>query len=304
MASVLEDLPRGSRVAILRLRSLGDCVLTTPALDLLKRCRPDLRLAVMVEDRFRAVFEHNPDVELILPPELAPLRSWRPRLCLNLHGGSRSTWLTALSGARWRAGYAHFRQPFVYNERIPRAQQILGEERTVHTAEHVASAMFRLGVPLAPIPRAKLCLERDAPRRANAFAVIHPFAATPGKTWAASGFVEVAEHLKDAGLEPIFLGAAADDFSAFRGFRNLQGAPLAEVKALLSRASLFAGNDSGPAHMAAAFGVPVVAIFGESNPAIWGPWRTQSEIVTSPSGIAAIETAQVLDAVTRLGVHA
>jgi heptosyltransferase III len=56
--------------------------------------------------------------------------------------------------------------------------------------------------------------------------------------------------------------------------------------------------------MAAAFGVPVLAIFGESDPAIWGPWKTASEIVTSPRGIAAVEVSQVLDAVARLGVHA
>ena len=76
MDSVLECLPRGSRVAILRLRVLGDCVLTTPALDILKRFRPDLRLAVFVEDRFREIFEGNPDLAEILPPELrraAPL---------------------------------------------------------------------------------------------------------------------------------------------------------------------------------------------------------------------------------------
>ena len=51
--------------------------------------------------------------------------------------------------------------------------------------------------------------------------------------------------------------------------------------------------------MAAAFGVPVVAIFGASNPAIWGPWRTASEIVPMDA-----EPAQVLAAVARLGVHA
>ena len=84
----------------------------------------------------------------------------------------------------------------------------------------------------------------------------------------------------------------------------MTGAPLAEIKTLIAGASLFIGNDSGPAHIAAAFGVPVVAIFGESNPAIWGPWRTQSEIVTSPAGIAGVETAQVLQAVAKLGLHA
>jgi heptosyltransferase-3 len=64
------------------------------------------------------------------------------------------------------------------------------------------------------------------------------------------------------------------------------------------------GNDSGPAHIAAAFGIPVIAIFGASDPEIWGPWRTQSEVLTSPGGIACVETSQVLEALTRLRVHA
>src|SRR4051794_34087069 len=81
--SVLACLPTGSRVVVVRLRSLGDCVLTTPALDILKRCRPDLRIAVVVEDRFHAIFERNPDVETILPPEIGAVRKWRPSLCLN-----------------------------------------------------------------------------------------------------------------------------------------------------------------------------------------------------------------------------
>jgi ADP-heptose:LPS heptosyltransferase len=358
-------LPRASRVAILRLRSLGDCVLTTPALDILKRARPDLRLAVVVEDRFRAIFEGNPDLDEILSPGLGALRRWRPRLCLNLHGGSRSAWMTAFSGARYRAGFSHFRHQFVYNVRIPRAQEILGVERKVHTAEHVASAIFYLGAPITEIPRAKLvptpplpdgrgsdtrateprpseavkelsyaggtaCATTTSPAssevgqavppaspacgrffhgfsgsgRSGSYAIIHPFATAPAKTWRADGFLAVAEHLQQSGLPPVFIGGSADDFSPFRAFRTISGAPLAEIKSLLSGASLFAGNDSGPAHMAAALGVPSVVIFGASDPAIWGPWRTVSEVVAAPGGIARVETAQVLEALTRLRVHA
>src|ERR1700739_789021 len=106
MESVLECLPPGSRVAILRLRSLGDCVLTTPALDILHRARPDLRLNVMVEDRFREIFD---GIVPTIPPDLTALRRLRPHLCLNFHGGTRTAWLTALSGARFRAGFGHFR---------------------------------------------------------------------------------------------------------------------------------------------------------------------------------------------------
>jgi ADP-heptose:LPS heptosyltransferase len=294
--SVLACLPPGSKVAVLRLRSLGDCVLTTPALDILKRHRPDLRIAVVVEDRFRAIFEGNPDVSEILPPSLAALRQWRPALCLNFHGGTRSAWMTLLSGARHRAGFAHYRRQFAYNVRIPRAQQILSVDRTVHTAEHLASAMFYLGVPPCEIPRAKLAAGSDAAPHA---AVIHAVAASPAKTWPADRFLAVAARLRDTGLDPVFVGAASDDLDPFRAYRTLRGAPLAEVKALLSRAAFFLGNDSGPAHIAAAFGVPVVVLFGASNPDIWGPWRTPGAVLPLTA-----DAADVIGALTRLRVAA
>jgi ADP-heptose:LPS heptosyltransferase len=301
--SVLEHLPGGSRVGVIRLRSLGDCVLTTPALDILKRARPDLRLAVVVEDRFRGVFEGNPDLEAILPPRLAALRRWRPALCLNLHGGSRSAWIAALSGVRYRAGFAHFRFQAAYNVRIPRAQEILREERKVHTAEHIAAAMFYLGAPLCEIPRAKLVVQTGRPL-GRPYCVIHPVAAAPEKTWRADGFLAVAARLKSGGLDIVFIGAADDDLSPFRAHRVVQGAPLSEIKTLLAGAALFVGNDSGPAHMAAAFGVPSAVIFGPSDPAIWGPWRTEAAVIHSPEGIGRVTLAQAFDALARLKVAA
>src|ERR1700677_3854996 len=264
MASVLERLAPGSRVAAIRLRSLGDCVLTTPALDVLKRSRPDLRLAVVVEDRFRAVFEGNPDIETLLGPAWRELRAWRPELCLNLHGGSTSARLTALSGARWRVGFRHYRGQLLYNVRIPRAQEILGQERKVHTAEHIASAMFYLGAERMDIARAKLF---GASRPAGkAYAVIHPAASQTGTTWHAAGFLHVARHLKEVfHLDPVFIAGPGEDLTLFSEYRTVIGAPLGEIKSLLRGAALFLGNDSGPAHMAAAFCVPVVVVFGSSD---------------------------------------
>lgn len=289
-------------------------MLTTPALDILKRHRSDLRVAVVVENRFREIFEGNPDIDEILAPGLAALRRFRPRLCLNFHGGTRSAWMTALSGAQYRAGFAHYRLPFAYNVRIPRAQEILGVDRKVHTAEHLASAMFDLGVPQTEIPRARLfCTaglpacqgERSSPEPISpepiSSAIIHPVAATPEKTWPAENFLAVAEFLATSGIEPVFIGGPTDDLSPFRAHRTISGAPLEEIKRLLSTASLFIGNDSGPAHMAAAFGLPVVVIFGSSDPAIWGPWRTTGEAVTAPGGIKHVPLNAVL---CRVQVHA
>ena len=97
-------------------------------------------------------------------------------------------------------------------------------------------------------------------------------AATPEKTWRADGF-------PGGRATPARRPAWSRSSSArrpttsrpFAAFRTLQGAPLGEIKTLLAGASLFVGNDSGPAHMAAAFGLPVVVIFGASDPGHLGP---------------------------------
>ena len=161
MTNVLDRLPFGARVAIIRLRSLGDCVLTTPALSLLKQARPDLQIAVVVEDCFAPVFAGNPDVDHILAPNAGSLGRFRPHLALNVHGGATSVRMMLAAASGLRAGFAHFRFQPMYNVRIPRAQDILGPEilqgdRKVHTAEHLASAMFYLGVPQTEIPSARL----------------------------------------------------------------------------------------------------------------------------------------------------
>ena len=295
--TVLEQLPQGSRVAVIRLRSLGDCVLTTPALSLLKKARPDLEVGVSVEERFGEVFAGNPIVANTLEPNWQAVRAWKPALCLNLHGGTRSQWMTALSGARWRAGFAHHSTTLAYNVKIPRAQQILGVHRRVHTAEHLASAMFALGVPVAAVPRAQLFVsEPSVPER---HAVLHPFASTPAKRWPAERFTEVARYLDLWKIKPVFLAGPDDDIEPFRAHAVMRGT-LAEVKAALATAVLFVGNDSGPAHMAAAFGVPSVVLFSTSDPAIWEPWETESEVIVSREGLDKVGVSRVITAVERL----
>jgi ADP-heptose:LPS heptosyltransferase len=166
--------------------------------------------------------------------------------------------------------------------------------------------MFHLGVPRCKVPRAKLPPYPDGPPpyvKEN-IAVLHPMATAKDKTWSAANFVAVAEHFKSAGLEPVFIGSAEDDLTRFSKYRTEKGAPLKDVLKLIASAAVFVGNDSGPAHIAAAFGVPTVVIFGGSDPIIWGPWRTSGEALSSPRGISGIDPAQVIDAVQRLRVSA
>ena len=293
MESLLARLPSRSRIAVIRLRSMGDCVLTTPALALLKAYRPDLQVRVVVEPRFAGVFEDNPDVD-----EISPRVGRRVDLALNLHGGTRSMWMTLTSDAKFGVGFGHHRFSGIYSQQIPRAQEILGEERPVHTAEHLASAMFWLGVPRAEIPRAKLVASRrpDYPP----YLVMHPFAAMAEKTWPRERFIEVAGRLQSAGLEPMIVAGPADDTAPFSRFQVIRNPPLSALKSLMSGADLFIGNDSGPAHVAAAFGIPVVVLFGPSDPVAWAPWRTEARLLTSRGSIGAIAVEDVTAAAEAL----
>jgi ADP-heptose:LPS heptosyltransferase len=291
-SDLIARLPSGSRIAVIRLRSLGDCVLTTPALALLKAHRPDLEIHVVVEPRFAGVFEDNPDIATV--SEAVP----HVDLVLNLHGGTRSMWLTLASGTKYRAGFAHHRYSLIYTHKIPTAQAILGVTRPVHTAEHLASAMFWLGVPPAEIPRAKLIAHTPLGR--SQYVVMHPFASAPDKAWPIEHFVSVAARLQAQGLQPMILAGPSDDAAPFAPFQVLKDAPLRDVKNVMSGAAFFIGNDSGPAHIAAAFGVPVVVLFGPSNRVTWAPWRTEARVLTSAGSIAGISIDEVLSAADAL----
>jgi heptosyltransferase-3 len=288
----LNRLATGNRVAILRLRSLGDCVLSTPAIQLLQQARPDLEIAVVAEDRFAAIFEKT------LPPSARAIRAFAPHLCLNLHGGTRSARLTLLSGARFRAGFDIFRPNWIYNTPIPTAQEILGITGRVHTAEHQAAAVFYLGVPITEVPRATIpaTLGRAPQAPANPYAVIHPLAATPEKNWPAARFLELVKGLE---FEPVFIGGPNEDLSAFHPFRTITGSPLPELARLLRDAALFIGNDSGPAHLAAAFGTPQLVFFGPSDEQIWHPWRTAHQILKADP-IHNISLDQATEALRKL----
>jgi lipopolysaccharide heptosyltransferase III len=292
MSTVLDRLPSGARVAIIRLRSLGDCVLTTPALQILKSARPDLRIAVVVEETFAPVFEGSPDVDSIVPPNVADVARFHPDLVLNLHGGTRSAQLTLACRARLRAGFAHFRFSPVYNVRIPRAQEILGIHRKVHTAEHLASAVFYLGASVVDIPRARLFTAHAG--NPAPLAIFHPVASAADKTWPAENFRAVAGRLKHE-LQPVFISGPGESLAGFSDYRCISGAPLNEIKSLLAGAAMFIGNDSGPAHMAAAFGVPSVVLFGPSDHQIWGPWKADAVALKAPD-IRDIQVEQVAQA--------
>jgi|SRR5215471_15778870 len=129
----------------------------------------------------------------------------------------------------------------------------------------------RLSVP--PVPR-------------EDFAVIHPFASSPAKRWPLESFRAVAKGL---GMSVLWCAGPEEPLEGAVRFPDLY-----QLACWLSRARVYIGNDSGIAHLAAAVGTPVVAIFLATDPAIWAPRGNNVAVVRNP------DVNRVLNAAFRL----
>lgn len=347
--SLLAELPPAARLLVIRMRSLGDVLLTTPALRALKRWRPDLRLSFLLYKHFAPILAGNPDLEEVveldrrgLGTPLALARVWAQlhrrgfAACFNLHGGTLSALLTCASGAPHRVGFRYFRFPFAYTARAPEPPAVFGRH-PLHSVEHQMALFYWAGLPQGEIPplqlfpqaaaRAsvaqKLAVRGVAP--GSRYAVLHPVANFFTKEWPFERYAALARLLEEQhALMPVFTcgpGERPKLDAVARGYGKplvrLEALTIPELVALIEGAALFLGNDSGPAHIAAALGRPVVVLFGSSDSTAWGPWRTPHVVVQNdyacnpcrgdrcyafaePQCILSISLEQVRAAVERL----
>jgi predicted lipopolysaccharide heptosyltransferase III len=289
-------------VLLIRLRSIGDTVLTTPSLYALKRFLPNARIDILLEDWVAPVLEGFPYVDNVLTLKrnsttararvMRHLRSLRYDVVYNLHGGTTATLLTRASGATRRVGLETYQYSRLYTHLAPSPLLLWKREQT-HSVEQQLALLGWTGVPVSDRPRTQLAVvDQSATSVAtrlreagwdqkSPLALIHPAAAFATKQWAPEKFARVADDLAGRGFTVIVITAPAEahvaaqlaQSSAARiiRFTNLS---LPEVTALAARARLFVGNDSGIAHIAGAVGLPSVVIFGSSNIAHWSPWAT------------------------------
>lgn len=305
------DWPKVRRVLVIRLRSIGDTVLTTPSLLALRRFLPEAQIDILLEDWVAPVFEGSGLVDRVIsiPRESTSarariareLRANRYDVVYNLHGGTTATFLTRATGAKHRVGFAHYQYARLHNHVAPTSLEIWHRE-TLHSVEQQLALIGWTGVPVTDRPGTQLAVTHDALASAarklagagfegfdkgEPFAVIHPTAAFDTKQWASQNFANVAAELHTRGLTPVVMvspqeTATLESVIGLSSGRvvGLSHLSLPEVTALSSRADLFVGNDSGIAHIAAAAGAPCVVIFGSSNRNHWRPWTTQpNEVV-------------------------
>jgi ADP-heptose:LPS heptosyltransferase len=299
------------RVLVVRLRSIGDTVLTTPSLFALRRFLPNTQIDILLEDWVAPVLDGSSLVDRVIaiPREsksarariARELRAARYDVVYNLHGGTTATFLTRATGAKYRVGFSNYQYARLHNHVAPSPLEIW-KRATLHSVEQQLALIGWTGVPVTDRPATKLAVTESAlasvseklraagldhSNVSRSFAVIHPTAAFDTKQWATEKFARVTERLIERGLTPIVI-VSPQEVATLKLLTNHTSVPfvglsdlsLPEVTALTSRARLFIGNDSGIAHIAAAAGAPCVLIFGSSNRNHWRPWTTQpNEIV-------------------------
>jgi lipopolysaccharide heptosyltransferase III len=301
--ALLPSLPPGAEILIIRLRSLGDVVLLTPALAALHAWRRDLRISVLVEPPWRAVLDGNPAIsEILIARGFAvtalDLRRRKFPVVFNQHGGPTSAFLTAASGAAARVCWKGKQFDFLYNVLAPDAVEFYGTLQ-VHTVEQRMTQFYWAGLPRGPIPRAEVFPSADARLRigeilsgkgiaaGEAYAVIQPGGRYFTKRWAVEHFAELGKWLSEArGIRPVvILGPGERDIASavrekFGGVSIvLESLELRLLIALIAGARIFVGNDAGPAHLASAAGTPAVIIFGSSSSVHWRPWKVEHRVV-------------------------
>jgi lipopolysaccharide heptosyltransferase II len=233
------------------------------------------------------------------------LRAERYDLAIDFHGGPRSSLLTWASGAPRRIGFEVMGRSWMYTTRVPRPRAL----RPRHSVQTQWDLLGPLGItppdpetdptemPVDPVAAASVDRRlRDAGVDGDtSIVVVHVSAGNPFRRWPAESFVDLIFRLvskdsrrrivltsgpSDAGAATRIADAARDRLAASERPAVVQCGDfdLTELRALIGRASLYIGGDSGPLHVAGTTSVPVVGLYGPTLPVRSEPWRNPSFI--------------------------
>jgi len=290
-APTLLDFSAMKSILVLQMKRIGDFILTTPALRALRAAFPQTHLTLVVDEDTAAAASLIRGIDLTLvyrknslnPSLFRALLRGGFDLALDYTETDRSAFLTRLSRARHRLTFS----PTV--GRPARAwattQRIDSPVLARHTVDRQLDLLSPLGIQV-PQPDlhldlnddAFLSLEKIVPHQ-NYF-VFHPGAARAEKYWPAHRWAEVIAHAQSVLGYPVILigGNSPLERTAIADIQRLLPHPamdlsgrftLEQSAALISRAALFLGIDSGPSHLAAALQTPQITLFGPTNPFHW-----------------------------------
>jgi heptosyltransferase-3 len=282
-------------ILVIKLRYVGDVLLTTPLIRRLREEFPQSNITVLVNQGTESILQNNSDLNhiAVLPRGnwihqfqlLKFLRSRHFDCVIDLSDGDRSAFLTAMSGAKLKIGFNH--------EGRLRGQayswSVKGQYGAMHMLDYHAQALIPLGLePRVSHPELSVSGEgshaaeqilSDHGLKNKKWVMLHSAARYWFKAWPVERFAALGDMLIKEGFQVALIGSeherrVAEEVmqASQHSFVSLVGkTSLQELAGLMKQCHAFVGNDAGPMHMAAAVGCPVVGLFGPTDPVVWGP---------------------------------
>jgi len=282
-------------ILVIKLRYNGDVLLTTPLFRVLREQFPQARLTALVNQGTEIVLKHNSCLDHIA---VLPRANWVQQIqflwfirscgfdcVIDVSDGDRSAFITAISGARMKIG---FNREGLWRGNVY-SWSTKGQYGTMHMLDYHAQLLIPLGIePRVCAPELNVSDEESQAAdqilanyglKGVNWVMLHPAARYCFKAWPPERFAALGDALIKEGFQVMLIGSEHEQSVAEevmqasqQKFVSLVGkTTLRELAALMKECRVFAGNDAGPMHMAAAVGCPVVALFGPTDPAVWGP---------------------------------
>lgn len=286
----------GPRVLAIKLSSLGDLFHALPAVHRLK-AGLGVRVDWVTQREYVSLVQCFTDVDRVIafprrgtirqfPAFLRELRRDSYDYAIDFQGLLKSAVIGRLARARERIGPSFHREgaAFFYT----RVAGVRNKNR--HAVEENLEIADSLGAPAGPI-EFPLRFPEFKPTEAAPLVAVAPLSRWPSKNWPASRFVEVLKRLQaERGAAVYFLGGPLDRYLCDGMAAQLTGPvfnlagrlSLPEMGGVMKAMNLLLANDTGPIHMAAALGTPVVAVFGPTDETRTGPYGTGHQVVTAP----------------------
>jgi heptosyltransferase-1 len=333
------------KILIVRVGAMGDVLHALPAVTALCRARPEWTIDWVVDPRWAPLLV---DAEgrgpAVRRAHLAETKVWSKRplsgmtrrsifalrralraerydLVVDMQGTIRSAVIGWMAGAAEVAGYSDPRElqaAMLYSRKMTRRHAHVVEQGAALLGEACGVALSPSDVELPRIPDAETWAEHAV--LARPLLMLAPGGSWGAKRWPSERFGEVAramrsnvrDRLVNASSDNDVLAASVVGYSD--GAARMLPCDVAQLVALMRRVDLFVGGDSGPGHLAAALGVPMVALFGPTDPARNGPWgpgektvlRSAASITSHKRvsevdpGLAEIPVAEVVEALRKL----
>ncbi|MCH8273889.1 MAG: glycosyltransferase family 9 protein [Armatimonadetes bacterium] len=309
------------RVLLIRWSAIGDIVMALPAAATVRASDPDAEVAWFVETRFRELVRGHPAIDRVFCFDRGRYRSsgwnpltWREQLrgylqvrrfkpdtAIDMHGHGKTALAMLFCGAR---------KKFILNPTDPFSRSVGGRvvmpAADLHAVdayiEAVGAAGFRtrsyeFGIPVGP-EQAKFVDGRLGP---GGWATVHLGSTTPEKLWPPERFAQVGRALRTEGLRVVLVGGRGEEALRDRYLAAAEAddwvgrTTLLQTAEVIRRSRLHLSGDTGTAHIAAAFGVPCVTVFGHMSPSVYHPFGQPEAVVESGGDILSVRADAVLE---------